>query len=266
MSNSRGGLGYWLAAARVAARLSLGYPMRPSSLRRWRIGHQMFIVLDQMLLTAVVVLDRALSERDWPRAERSFDRLAQLFLASTAALRHTGDFAPQVYEWIVAEDMKRFYLKPGMSGGNMLDHRMLVDLMRGSIRRHEETIRMAPIAVYDAYLRFEHARATAPGWPPARLRLVGGEPEVAGVPERTARGSEDRQTRRIAAARSARRSRERRGLPAPRGVRRPTAPGGHHHGARPLPHRPPARADLLMARAAAPVTSRLSSSSKEQRP
>jgi hypothetical protein len=161
MSNSRRGLGYWLAVSRLAAVQVLGRSILRSALRRWRIGHQMFIVLDQMLLTAVVVLDRALAERDWQRAERGFDRLAQLFSTSTAALRHTGDFGPRVYDWLVAPDMVNFYRTPGMSGGNMLDHRLLVSAMRGMNRRHRETILLAPLTVYDAYLRFEHARATA---------------------------------------------------------------------------------------------------------
>ena len=109
----------------------------------------------------VIALNRALVQRDWLRVERCFDRLAQLFQASTAALRHTGDFATGVYERFVAPDMVNFYPTPGMSGGNMLDHLMLVKEMRGVINRHEETIRLAPTPVYDAYLRFEHARATA---------------------------------------------------------------------------------------------------------
>ena len=161
MSNVRGGIGNRLAAARGAVARALGHSMLPSSLRRWRIGHQLFIVHDQMLLTSVVVQDRALAGRDSARAERGFDRLAQLFLASTAALRHTGDFPSGVYEWVVAPDMVSFYPTPGMSGGNMLDHRLLVKAMRSLVDRHGETIRLAPIAVYDAYLRFEHARAAA---------------------------------------------------------------------------------------------------------
>ena len=73
---------------------SLRRPALRKSLRRWRIGHQLFIVLDQMLLASVAVLDRALIECDWATAEKGFDRVAQLFFASSAALRHTGDFAP----------------------------------------------------------------------------------------------------------------------------------------------------------------------------
>ena len=57
--------------------------------------------------------------------------------------------------------MVKFYPTPGMSGGNMLDHRLLVKAMRRLVERHGETIRLAPIPVFDAYLRFEHARATA---------------------------------------------------------------------------------------------------------
>lgn len=158
---SRGGFDPISAVARWAlGPVRRRCAVRPS-LHRWRAGHQLFIVLDQILLTAVIVLDRALAGHDWARAERSFDRLAQLFLASTAALRHTGDFAPGVYERLVVPDMVTFYPTPGMSGGNMLDHRLLVSAMRRLVQRHGETIRLAPSPVYDAYLRFEHARATA---------------------------------------------------------------------------------------------------------
>jgi hypothetical protein len=161
MKTSHGGFGVVSAAARWALERAHRHSSLRPSLCRWRIGHQLFIVLDQMLLAAVAVLDRALAEGDWVRAERSFDRLAQLFLASTAVLRHTGDFAPGVYERLVARDMVDFYPTPGMSGGNMLDHIMLVKAMRALVHRHGEVIRLAPIPVYDAYLRFEHARAAA---------------------------------------------------------------------------------------------------------
>jgi hypothetical protein len=94
MKTSRGDSGLFKAAVRWALERTCRRPALRRNLRRWRIGHQLFIVLDQMLLAAVAVADRALAERNWARAEQSFDRLAQLFLASTAALRHTGDFSP----------------------------------------------------------------------------------------------------------------------------------------------------------------------------
>jgi hypothetical protein len=134
---------------------------RRKSLLRWRVGHQLFIVLDQMLLASVAVVDRALAERDWVLAEKSLDRLSQLLFASAAALRHTGDFAPGAYQRMVVPDMVSFYPTPGMSGGNMVDHLLLVKAMRRLASRHGDAIQLAPAFLYDAYLRYEHARAAA---------------------------------------------------------------------------------------------------------
>ena len=130
-------------------------------LTRWRVGHQVFITLDQLLITTIVALERALSERDWERAERCFRDVANLLLASTATLRFTGDFGRGEYERYAVLDMVRFYAAPGMSGSNMTEHRLLVRLLRTTVRGHVETIRTAPPRVWDAYQQFSHARATA---------------------------------------------------------------------------------------------------------
>lgn len=128
---------------------------------RWRAGHQMFIEVDQILLVILHDLRQALVRRDWARAEDRFRLAAQMFLASAATLHFTGDLGAGAFEELVVPDMVAYYPDPGMSGSNIEEHLLLIRLVRGITRDHQDAIRNAPGRVWDAYQMYTHARSAA---------------------------------------------------------------------------------------------------------
>jgi len=100
------------------------------SLHRWRVGHQLFSVTDQMLIMTITRLKAALDSQDWDRAVECFGQATLLFEASAAALKYTGDMPAGVYEAEVVTDMQR-YAPNRMSGLNMKDHQAVVASVRG---------------------------------------------------------------------------------------------------------------------------------------
>jgi hypothetical protein len=112
-------------------RLCRGRPKSDGrSLHRWRVGHQLFSVIDQLLVMTLTRLKAALDAKDWNQAVESFDRATMLLEASAAALKYTGDMPAGVYEAEVVTDMQR-YGPNRMSGLNMKDHQAVVAAVRG---------------------------------------------------------------------------------------------------------------------------------------
>lgn len=100
------------------------------SLHRWRVGHQLFSVIDQFLVMTMARLKKALDTENWDQAVEYFSRATMLLEASAAALKFTGDMPNGTYESEVVTDMQR-YAPNRMSGLNMKDHKAVVAAIRG---------------------------------------------------------------------------------------------------------------------------------------
>jgi hypothetical protein len=119
------------------------------SLTRWRIGHQLFSVIDQLLVVTATRLKAALDAGDWDRAVECFQRGATLLDVSAAALKYTGDMKAGLYEAEVVTDMQK-YAHGRMTGLNMKDHQAVVAAIRG--------LKLAkPLEAWPTRVRMAHA-------------------------------------------------------------------------------------------------------------
>jgi hypothetical protein len=129
-------------------------------LNRWRVGHQVFSSLDQMLVLEVSRLSEALSRKDWPLVTELLYRTSRLLVVSSVVLKYTGSFgSSRDYSTIVVPSMQSY--APGrMSGLNMPDHQALVQSIRG-LEMNEEVRCAWPTHTQTAYGVFASALATA---------------------------------------------------------------------------------------------------------
>lgn len=95
--------------------------------RRWLRGHQIFLVLTQAMLVVLADLNDATPESGRLRA---IETLAALMDASSAAMRLTGDFAPEIYDQVIRPTMAPPFMPDSFSGLFSSDHRMLVARLR----------------------------------------------------------------------------------------------------------------------------------------
>lgn len=120
-----------------------------NSLRRWKIGHQLFSSIDLWLIFALEKAKVALSEKKWSEAADLFYRSAQLLESSAVALKYTGDMPEGVYNEETKNDMQE-YAPDKMSGGNIWDHVYLVRLIK-EINKGKNTW---PSEVLSAHISF----------------------------------------------------------------------------------------------------------------
>lgn len=95
-------------------------------LRRWRIGHHVFLTLIQNLVVTFGCFGGALLLDDLSSAGTVLELATVLMWGSASALRFAGDFHPQQYETVVRPAMMPPHLEPGFSGLQSRDHYYLI--------------------------------------------------------------------------------------------------------------------------------------------
>jgi hypothetical protein len=94
-------------------------------MQRWMQGHQIFAVLTQGIVLALLDFEAAVPmERQ--RARVALALAADLLMASAAAFRFTAHFAPRAYRDVVRPSMMAVRVGAGFSGLLSVDHRELV--------------------------------------------------------------------------------------------------------------------------------------------
>jgi hypothetical protein len=94
---------------------------------RWLRGHQIFLVLIQAMIQIVGTMADLAQSAD---RDAAMAMLTTLFEASAAAMRHTANFEPEVYDRMIRPSMAPPYIVNGFSGLFSSDHRQLVQLLR----------------------------------------------------------------------------------------------------------------------------------------
>jgi hypothetical protein len=94
---------------------------------RWLRGHQIFLVLIQAMIQIVATLTQRPQRTD---RDAALAMLTTLFEASAAAMRHTGNFDPDIYDRMIRPSMAPPHIVNGFSGLFSSDHRQLVQLLR----------------------------------------------------------------------------------------------------------------------------------------
>jgi hypothetical protein len=95
-------------------------------LYRWRLGHHVFLVVIQNLIIACNCFEDAIMSDQQEEAQAALGLATTLMQGAQAALRFTGDFAPEEYEEIVRPSMMPPQSPPGLSGLLSIDHQHLV--------------------------------------------------------------------------------------------------------------------------------------------
>lgn len=117
------------ARPKPAAETPPAYPLPawgPNPLRRWILGHHVFVVIIQSLLVALGCFEDALKDGETGAAEAALAEATELMWGAAASLKFTGDFTPDEYDDIVRPTMMPPSAPPGMSGLLAVDHRCLV--------------------------------------------------------------------------------------------------------------------------------------------
>jgi hypothetical protein len=158
---------------------------RELAIYRWTLGHRAFHLYLIAMVTLLAELDRA-EAPDEARTTCILRDLATLFEATSACMKYSSDFGPDVYDSAIRPSMEPPMCKPGFSGSLNVDHkRMMValvgvpDLLE---RRFGEDTATWPPLVLDAWqtlvgaeqrARFDHGhicRRLVPSGP-SLLRL-----------------------------------------------------------------------------------------------
>jgi hypothetical protein len=154
---------FTLAASALAAivrAVSFRNRRKDECLTRWRVGHQVFSSLDQLVLFEVIRLRKAISSEDWSLATEILRRTSFLLEASAVTLKYTGSFRRRGdYSSIVVPSMES-YAPRRMSGLNMQDHQALVASIRG-LELNEGARCAWPTHTQLAYGHFASSLATA---------------------------------------------------------------------------------------------------------
>jgi hypothetical protein len=116
------------------------------AVRRWLRGHQIFAVLTQGLTLVVQALHRAARHEDRGRVERLLRCLAQLYLASGAALRFTAEFPRAHYEQAIRPSMTEPLAPAGFSGTLSSDHASLVRALMAAKPAFDMAVQRCPQA------------------------------------------------------------------------------------------------------------------------
>jgi hypothetical protein len=138
-------LAFRIATGHEAVRIALPAATEATSdrfaaaARRWLRGHQIFLILIQAMIQITATM------ADPARSARRDDALAMLttlFEASAAAMRHTANFDPLIYDRMIRPSMAPPHIVNGFSGLFSSDHRMLLQLLRSE----GETLRQGAFA------------------------------------------------------------------------------------------------------------------------
>ncbi|AGP38558.1 hypothetical protein BE04_34360 [Sorangium cellulosum] len=146
----------WNATPQLAAPpAEAGAP--DGALGRWVLGHHAFFVLVQALLMAHRWLSEALANRDVPRAREALAISTQLWWATAASFRFTGDFSNDDYNNIVRPTMAPPFVQDGFSGLFFEEHARLIRTLK-SIR---PALRALPPKLARSHRLYLWALATA---------------------------------------------------------------------------------------------------------
>ncbi len=93
--------------------------------RRWRIGHHVFLVLIQSLVVSFNCFGNMIRAGNLSEAKTLLKLATRLMFGSASALRFAGDFRGEQYENQVRPSMMPPNLEPGFSGLQSMDHQYL---------------------------------------------------------------------------------------------------------------------------------------------
>jgi hypothetical protein len=130
-------------------------------LRRWRLGHHIFLVLIQCLEVAMNCFADDLEKAEDERAHASFGLAVTLMRASAQSLKFASAFRAKDYEDYVRPAMMPPYLTHGFSGVQSLDHQFLIRTLKGlrsvfgdmpeGLRAQHEQFTQALAETYDSH-------------------------------------------------------------------------------------------------------------------
>jgi hypothetical protein len=98
----------------------------PDPVRRWILGHHVFIAIVQGLILALHALKGALAEKSAQETAAAFELSIILLEGSALAFRFTSDFCAAQYENVVRPTMMPPRAPQGLSGLLSADHRYLI--------------------------------------------------------------------------------------------------------------------------------------------
>jgi hypothetical protein len=120
-------------------------PAAERAVKRWKLGHHMF----HLHLTAMnSLLKRAhahLEGSRWAELTSVLEHLRALYDGATATMHYTADFNPGQYTCLIRPSMAPPFLSPGFSGTLNIEHRMMIDSLRGLRRSFRAIERVTPL-------------------------------------------------------------------------------------------------------------------------
>jgi len=119
-------------AGGLAEMVSTSY-WNPDPVRRWILGHHVFMGLIQGLIVCSLSLRTAVLSEDWAASLAALEIATSLMAGSAMALKFTADFRPEYYESIVRPTMMPPQSPPGLSGLLSQDHAFMVKTL-GSLQ------------------------------------------------------------------------------------------------------------------------------------
>lgn len=102
---------------------------RPDPVRRWILGHHVFLALIQGLILATHDLTDALAGGRRSEAAAAFEQCGGLLEGTALAFRFASDFSAVDYQDVVRRTMMPPVAPPGLSGLLSADHRYLVKIL-----------------------------------------------------------------------------------------------------------------------------------------
>ena len=128
----------------------IGQPI--NAMLRWQLGHHVFFVLLQALITVHLRLAATLNRQQWAEAEAGLAQATRLWEGTVAAFQYAGDFAAEDYEEIVRPSMSPPLQREGFSGFFSADHVTLIHVLKG-LRSALQQLPSELGAAHQAYLR-----------------------------------------------------------------------------------------------------------------
>jgi len=127
-------------------------PARGSDpIRRWILGHHVFVMLTQGLILALQDVEDALLGDRTGDIAAALDLATMLMQGTAVAFRFTGDFAPTQYRDTVRPTMMPPLAPEGLSGVLSPDHRQLLQIL-GRLRPRLKDLQLSARDGYDRFV------------------------------------------------------------------------------------------------------------------
>jgi hypothetical protein len=133
----------------------LGQPI--DAMLRWQLGHHVFFVLLQALITVHLRLAATLNRQQWAETEAVLAQATRLWDGTVVAFQYAGDFAAEDYEEIVRPSMSPPLQQEGFSGFFSSDHVTLIHVLKGL----RPALQRLPSELGDAHQAYLRAVDTA---------------------------------------------------------------------------------------------------------